>query len=137
MSKKNLGLMVKAMSQELSYDHFAKEEYSKASKRFLRSFAKDLGLEESKVTFNPGGPAVSGDPLLMGMWGEENGVYVSVFKDVFGGNKCSIMYRTIKDMKDYTGGSNCWISEIDKVSYDEIVEKVAKLHRAQNEDVCA
>jgi len=66
-----------------------------------------LGFTEFKVTNNHGGIAVSGEITLMGMWGEGNGLYLQIFQSVT--NRREFLFRSIRHMKDYTGGPNQWI----------------------------
>ena len=121
------------MQPEISEFIGNKREFKKRSMAFLRQLLKDVGqylsdqleepgIAESKVSFNPGGPAIAGDPSLFFItrWGNGVAVYIC------GGRYCGldpIMYRTIKSMKDYTGGNNQWQSA--NVPYDEIVRTIA------------
>lgn len=99
----------KALELDCSYNEENKKIFATKSRSFLKLLAKELGLTEFKVTYNKAGIAVAGDPLLMGMWDENNGIYVSIDGDKFlGGTNC--MFRTIKHMKDYTGGGNQWLN---------------------------
>lgn len=72
----------------------------------LRKLGKLLGLssKDTKVWHNPGGPAVTGETMLMGMWEDGKGIYVEVQPDAFGGRQ--VMFRAITHMNDYTGGHN-------------------------------
>ena len=100
------------VSQNLGYIHGEREsgpngdkkQFLRKSATFLRSLGNDLGLKEFKVKTNPGGIAVSGDVTLMGMWGEGNGLYLQIYQPIQPLN--SFMFRTIKNMKDYSGGNN-------------------------------
>lgn len=104
------------VSQDLGYiygeresgPNGAKKEFHTKSAAFLRTLGNDLGFKEFKVTNNHGGIAVSGEITLMGMWGYENGLYFQLNQplqpiDCF-------LYRTIRNMKDYSGGRNQWLS---------------------------
>jgi hypothetical protein len=92
--------------EDLSYNEKGKAKFKNISMNFLRDLAKELELIEPRVSFNPGGIAVSGDATLMGMWTEDKGIYVHISQ----GPVAPIMYRTIKHMRDYTGGHNNWIT---------------------------
>ena len=133
MSKANLNGLISTMKKELCYNEENKQGYKKSSMKFLRKLAKDLGLKESKVSFNPGGIAVEGDPLLMGMWEDGNGIYVTTCKGVCGCNRFSMMYRSIEHMKDFRGGRNQWINCLESTSYEKIVEDLSSL-RAKGEN---
>lgn len=126
LRNKSASKMVKIMkSQDLSYNHTGKEEFKKTSTAALRQIAKDLELSQSKVSFNAGGIAVGGDATLMGLWNDGNGIYVNISPDGFGEK---IMYRTIKHMKDYTGGINQWLSlDVITDDYESFIEKLARL----------
>ena len=107
-----------------------KKAWLNTGKAFLRALAKDLGFEESKVWANPGGIAVAGESTLMGMWGPGNGMYISVVQPMCG---CGIvLYRSISNMKGYSGGSNNWISSRDFSSgdYEGFVGQLMRLDRA-------
>ena len=77
------------------------------STAFLRTLGKDLGFVDFKVTNNYGGIAVSGEITLMGMWNDNNGLYLQLFQSVT--HRRDFLYRHISHMKDYTGGPNQWI----------------------------
>ncbi|MGV2887617.1 hypothetical protein [Paenibacillus taichungensis] len=123
---KSLVKMEKVMTnQDLSYNEMGKNEFKRTSTAALRQIAKDIGLNVSKVSFNPGGIAVSGDASLYGMWEENKGIYVTISQG-FGGNR--IMYRTIKHMKDYTGGTNQWANvEESCADYEAFLDRLSRL----------
>lgn len=103
-----------------------KKVWLSTGKAFLRALAADLGLQESEVTSNPGGTGVNGEAILMGMWGEGNGIYVHLCREICG---CGcVMHRNIRHMKDYTGGYNNWISssEFSLGDYDGFVEDLIR-----------
>ena len=112
----NMKIIYSLVSQDLGYIHGEKESgpngakkvYLSKSAAFLRALGKDLGFEDFIVTANPGGIAVSGEITLMGMWSEGNGLYFQINQpwQPFGG----FLYRSIKNMKDYTGGYNQWLA---------------------------
>jgi len=91
----------------------------------MRQLAKDLGMREWNAYFNPGGPAVSGDVHLMGMFNDKVGLHVFFNKDPWGhGPYGDITYRTISRMKDYTGGINQWMSSAEFENPEEAVFKL-------------
>lgn len=55
-----------------------KERWLSAGKSVLRAMAKEMNLSEWKVYTIRGGPAVSGDICLLGVWREGKGIYVSM-----------------------------------------------------------
>jgi hypothetical protein len=84
-----------------------KRRFCRTGKKAMRELASVLELKEFDVRFNHAGPACSGDLTLMGMWSEGNGIYITMNKDQFHSNpQYNILYRTITNMKDYTGGCN-------------------------------
>ncbi len=95
--------------EEANYNASFKEQFKKVGKRAMIELADLLELKEVDIDFNPGGIAVSGDLSLMGMWGPENGVYVMMNKDFPNAPWGQVLYRSIKHMKDYTGGPNQWL----------------------------
>jgi hypothetical protein len=90
------------------YNESFKERFREIGTKALEELARVIGLKEYRVSFNPGGIAVSGDLILMGMWSEGNGVYISMNKDFPGKPWGDVLYRSIKHMKDYTGGPNLY-----------------------------
>lgn len=114
-------------SQDLSYNQTGKAEFKRAATAALRQIAKDLNLVQSKVSFNAGGPAVSGDANLMGMWDDASGIYITISQGFTGRD---IMYRTISHMTDFTGGYNQWYS-IDAASndYESFIEQLMLLRK--------
>lgn len=93
--------------ESFNYNPEAKEHFKKTGIKAMKELAKLLKLKVYDVNFNPGGIAVSGDLHLMGMWNDKNGIHIFMNKDfptsVPAGQ---IVYRTIKHMKDFSGGIN-------------------------------
>ena len=124
------------VSRNLSYIHGeresgpngAKKIFHTRSKAFLRALGNDLGFTDFKVTNNYGGIAVSGEITLIGMWGEDNGLCLQLFQSVT--LKQDFMYRTIKHMKDYTGGTNQWlpIELFAEGDYERLIDTVSALN---------
>lgn len=85
-----------------------KKEFLDKGKRYLNQLGKDLNFTEMTVDKNPAGIAVSGEVTLMGMWGEGKGLYIQLSEPAFGGY--CVLYRTIKHLKDYTGGYNNFLT---------------------------
>ena len=91
----------------------------------MKQLAKDLGMREFRVDFNPGGPAVSGDVHLYGMFNNKIGLNMFFSKDPWGHTHFGdITYRTIKHMKDYTGGRNQWMHSSEFNNPDDVISKL-------------
>ena len=103
-----------------------KRTFLNTGRAFLRALAKDLNLTDYKVSVNPAGIAVSGDCALIGMWGT-NGIYIDISE--FLGAKTALLYRTVRHMKDYVGGQNCYIrrSEWGVISYQDLLKRLSAL----------
>lgn len=125
---KKIKRLQKAMELESSYNEINKKEFKAASTGFLKELANNLDFVESKVSFNPGGVAVSGDACLMGMYDDNQGLYISFNSDTFR-EASNIMFRTIKHMKDYTGGNNNWFNLDNITTISEIIEIVTRIKR--------
>lgn len=94
--------------QPMNYSNITKKQFHTKSAAFLKVLAIDLKFNEFKITKNYGGVAVSGEITLMGMWSENNGLYLQLSQ--FMPNKHALLYRQISHRKDYIGGINQWIS---------------------------
>jgi hypothetical protein len=77
----------------------AKRKFKRAAANFLMSIADQLQLKPGSydITFNAGGPAVSGEATL-----HHEAFYLQV-------GDFGAFWRTVKNRKDYTGGPNQWI----------------------------
>lgn len=92
--------------ESASYNAPFKEQFKRVGKKAMKELADLLELKEVDIHFNPGGIAVSGDLTLMGMWSRDEGIYISMNKDFPNKPWGDVLFRTIKHMKDYSGGSN-------------------------------
>ena len=95
-----------------------KKIYLSVGRTVLRSLAKALGLKEFKVGINKAGPAVSGDITLIGMWDDDDGIYVNMsspgmFKEC---GREVFYWRSVTAIDDYTGGRNR------NMTYEELAE---------------
>ncbi|MBI2124477.1 hypothetical protein HYT92_01670, partial [Candidatus Pacearchaeota archaeon] len=108
---KHLSQLAKLMTNKeiLQYNEEGKAIFKRTGIRAMQELALLLELREHDISFNPGGIAVSGDLRLMGMWDENLGVYISMNKDFPNAPWGQVLYRAIKHMKDYAGGSNNWL----------------------------
>ena len=107
----------------------AKKTFLHVGKVFLRALAKDLGLWDAVVKSNAAGIAVSGECTLCGMW-EESGIYVCLGQFAAGGENI-LLYRTIRNRKDYRGGYNNWIGlkDWEAMSYERLLERLGALRK--------
>ena len=113
--------------ESASYNEPAKQRFKTIGKKAMKELAVLLELKEYDIDFNPGGIAVSGDLRLMGMWSEENGVYILMNKDFVGQPWGEGYFRSIKHMRDFTGGTNNWL-HYRELQFPEVVkEKIISL----------
>jgi len=102
----------------------------------LRALGKELGFSEMRVYKTKGGPGVTGESNLMGMWYHRDiGIYVTT--NALGGLYYDMdsrsdgpyfMWRTIKHMKDYGGRSiNQWEPYDSFENLDSLVELFNKV----------
>ena len=120
--------------EEAQYNAPFKEQFKKVGVKAMRELAKLLDLPEIDIHFNRGGIAVSGDLTLIGMWSDGNGIYISMNKDFPDRPWGGVLYRTVKHMKDYTGGSNNYF-EFALLQFPEALkERVLKLRKGGKKD---
>lgn len=112
--------------KNLSYNDALQKQFEKLSKAALRELAAQLPFVESKVSFNKGGIAVSGDAHLMGMFANGIGIYISINEPMFGANAMNFLFRTITHMKDYTGGVNNYMTD-SNFENESIVARIKNL----------
>lgn len=92
----------------MSYDDFDKRIYKKEFVKILRNFAKkDLGLnkEDFKISFSEGGHASEGEAIL-----HTDNLYITLAGREHLSSNHQVLYRTVKNRKDYTGGGNNFCS---------------------------
>lgn len=130
---KNLKKLAALMMNEENgrYNESFKERFRSVGIRAMKELAQILELKEYKINFNPGGIAVSGDLRLMGMWSEGNGIYVSMNKDFPEWGK--VVYRNIKHMEDYVGGSNNYFEFKLLASPERLRNKLLALRKGYHE----
>jgi len=113
--------------EEISVYAGNKNEYKTASLSFLRQLIKDIGLKiavtDSKVSFNPGGPAVAGDPSLYFMSDQGKGLAVYITEGIPCRDSYRILYRVIKAMDDHHGEANQWMTV--NIPYESMVTELA------------
>lgn len=127
--EKNMRRLAELLGQDLSYiwgenesgPNGAKKQFLNTGKVFLRALAKDLGLQDAKVSSEAAGIGESGDCTLMGMW-QTSGLYVDLSQ--FCGNRENVLlYRTIRHSKDYSGGYNNFLTlrDLAEMSYPDLL----------------
>lgn len=127
--EKNMRKLADLLSRDLSYiwgereggPNGDKKVFLNTGKIFLRALAKDLELQEYKVSSNPGGIAVSGECTLIGMWGG-SGIYIQISQPCYDRERV-ILYRTVRHIKDYTGGWNHFLRrrDLETMSYCDLL----------------
>ena len=112
----------------------SKKAFLNTGKAFLRALARDLGLHDVTVSANSGGIAVSGECTLIGMW-EEGGIYICLSQPVGGGDKV-LLYRTVRNGRDYKGGYNRFLSrrDLEGGSYVHLLETLSRLRKDRVDD---
>ncbi len=95
------------LSHSFSYNYFCKELFLREARSFLRRLAKDLRLapDSFEIRTNRGGIAGSGEVIL-----HHDHVYIFVDEGVNFGQGKAFYWRTCEDRKDFTGGTNRWVT---------------------------
>jgi hypothetical protein len=101
-----------------------KDMFARIGKKAMKELAQLLGLTTFKVSFNPAGIAVSGDLTLIGMFDDHVGIYVSINHEMTG---LEVLYRTVRHMKDYSGGVNRWMYYRDLANEDKLFSTMGLL----------
>lgn len=131
LSRKNLGHIY---GDEKGFAQGEKKVWLNTGKAFLRALAKDLGFLDAKVWSNPGGIAVNGESMLMGMWNKTSGIYINLCKETCG---CGcVLYRSIQHIKDSTCDRNNWYrsSTLANGDYDGFIAALISLKVDSAED---
>lgn len=131
----NLQKLVQVLSRGLCNIYGEREQGPNGDKRvflhvgavFLRALARDLGLKEARVTTNAEGIGSPGSCTLMGMW-EAEGLYLTLTQ-FSGPDGRAILYRSIRDMQDYKGGYNRFLTvrELAHTDYPLLLEMLGAL----------
>ena len=135
--EKNMRRLAELLGRDLSYIWGEKESgpngdkkvFLNTGKTFLRALAKDLELREVSVTSNAGGIAVSGECTLNGMW-EDSGIHISL-GHIVSNRETVILFRSIRDMRDHTGGHNMFLTrrDLEQMSYGQLLNKFFALRK--------
>lgn len=117
--EKIMSKLSKMTSEGIVYNVAGKDAFHREAKKALKALAEKLGLSKSDYDLrsNKGGPAVSGEITL-----HSESLYVQISGGIFS-DKLSVMYRTCKGRKDYSGGTNNFTS-VEVMESDEFAEKL-------------
>lgn len=115
---------------QLNYESENRKVFERASKKALKEIGKALGLNPIDVHYNRAGIACSGEATLMGMWSENEGLYFTLDKNL---GRPSLMFRSIKHMKDYTGGINRWLHVDDLLDLETLLKTLSSVHKVEKE----
>lgn len=128
--EKNMRKLAGLLSRDLSYiwgdresgPNGEKKEFLDTGRAFLRALARDLGLQEYKVSSNPGGIAVCGDCSLIGMWAG-GGIYIMITQASFA-RESLVLYREARHIRDYSGGRNRFLprNALNTMSYRQLLD---------------
>lgn len=117
---------VRAAAKQWREDYdpeISKSKWAAASKNFIRILGKHLGAKAMKVTFNPGGPGVSGEGIGFIQFENNRMMYIHLSAEFNG------YFREVKSFTDYTGGPNNSFSLSDPI--DDPVERIQALEKYQ------
>ena len=108
------------------YNSELKAEYQRLGKKILKKIVDCLGLKrgEYRLSWNPGGIAVSGDHTL-----HTDKFYLALSDNC---NMGSFYYRTCSSMRDYCGNQNIHISR--DTFPDKFSNLIESLRRLQVDD---
>jgi len=87
-----------------------KRKFESIGRKAMAELASHLDLVDFDISFNRAGIACSGDLRLMGFDRHGRGIYIYMNKYICFGREPAVLYRTINDMKDFTGGMNHYFS---------------------------
>lgn len=98
-----LAKMASPINSYSAAGHIKKAKMHSSGRAFLRRLAADLGLAAGTfdIRSNQGGIAVSGEVTLHG-----EAIYVQISEWYSAKGGASVLYRSCKGRKDYSGGQN-------------------------------
>lgn len=104
----------------VGHDDAAKRLFHNEARKALRRLANALGLEPGRYDLRvcAGGPAVSGEVILHG-----EQLYVQVSLSGYGPNQ--LLYRRVRDRRDYCGLRNHWATIRDLLDPVAFAAKIA------------
>lgn len=103
-----------------------KKKFEATGKKAMKELASLLGMVDFDIGFNRAGMACSGDLRLMGFDRDGRGVYFLMNKDFT--SAFGVLYRTIKHMKDFTGGRNHYFPFEELKTPELIRKRISELH---------
>jgi hypothetical protein len=109
-------------SSSLSYEPELKARFHHLGKLVAARVATELGLPKGSydIRSNPAGMAVSGEITLHG-----ERIYIQ-FSQSSLNSDLDILYRSCDGRKDYTGGSNNFLTYSELANFDEAIEALAR-----------
>ena len=99
---------------EIGYNEVNKKKFRKLGQQFLKEVGKLFETHndlKSKVLYNAGGIAVSGDHTLIVTPKNVTLKGFAVFISEPIGTSCWAMTRTIENLNDHSGGRNIWVGD--------------------------
>jgi hypothetical protein len=113
----------------------AKAEFLRKGRAFVSGLAKDLGLTDVRITVNKAGIACSGEICLYGMWKKGHGLFLCLEQNL--ATRFCILYRSISDPGDLTGGDNRYISTafLATGNYGLLLERLSEVKPKEAESV--
>lgn len=114
----------------------AKKAFLSLGKAFLRTLAKDLGLQNVRVLSNPGGIAVSGQCRFRGVW-VDSGIFISMEQPCLGDDV--FLDRTVHSTTGHMDScSRCLrLRDLEQLSYERVLQILSDLTPAESALVSA
>lgn len=111
--------------RSVAYNAEAKDLFHRRGKALLKQIACDMGYAKDSfdVRSNKAGIAVSGEITL-----HTDDLYVQFAQGCFG-SEMQILYRSCKHRRDYSGGSNNWMSFEHLRDYSKAVTRLKSARR--------
>ena len=117
---------MKTNGSNLGYNAPLKSEFARLAKAAAREIQSELPFVESKISYNKAGIACSGEVGLMGMFENGVGIYIKLDEPAFSNESITFLYRTITGMKDYSGGSNNYMSN-ESIEQGTVIRRIKTL----------
>lgn len=117
-----MATLLQLQNKSFSYNEENKKQLHRAGMKALRNLASTLGLskEEFDVRSNKGGIAVSGEITL-----HTDKVYIQIFESL-NGKGISVMFRSCNGRKDYSGGTNNYVS-VEKLESPDFLTRLKRM----------
>lgn len=118
----------------LQYDRNKKRRFNQLATQYFAVLALKLGVSRTRVKFINGGEGYPGQAYFVGMWGEQNGIYIELTQVL---HKPVFVFREIFHQEDYNGGPNQYVWDVgsqrsvveDDADHDEILVALLKLKK--------